>query len=412
MTKRLIAPFVLLCVLALIWLLSHGVPLPRFVWEPQLAALSQQFPGIEVSAKRVVLAISARPSVMVSELQVQHVGFRENLQIALFRSEFSLLDSLNTGRLQLDGLRIKGLELRATKQGNCLEVDLACLPKLPLGLLAVALETNRSKDAGFFTPAVVPGQITIEQALFTVQNPVAGETLEGRIDRFNFSLPKGQGLGDLELAYRLRAEAPQANRRDRAELAARAKTRLHADYPGLALLDLSIDASANWAGFPWTAHAAHDALVLSPAVTSADGAGGPPTLRVETSNFRSYVRRDDAPETHQAAFSARHAFGGLPGQNWHLTEAEWTFTHEDANAWTFNAHWDRQRELISIEPARIAGSEGIPAQRQERVLNCEPGGVAATKPYWLWRDGWFRVVGNYTEELSAPLALCPLGVGR
>lgn len=175
----------------------------------------------------------------------------------------------------------------------------------------------------------------------------------------------------------------------------------------VSLKQLKVDIDGQWNGFPWTGSAEQDLLVLRLAQTN--NGEGAPFIKLNGENLRTYVRRDDLPETHQAAFSAQQFEGGLPAQNWTLNKAEWTYTHEDAQAWTFNMNYTASEGLLELQPETIRGSEGIPAEAQVRELNCDADETAIRedKPYWAWQEGWFRVLNQHPQENSS-LVLCPV----
>jgi hypothetical protein len=150
----------------------------------------------------------------------------------------------------------------------------------------------------------------------------------------------------------------------------------------VSLKQLKVDIDGQWNGYPWTGSAEQDLLVLR--LEQTNNGEGAPFIKLNGENLRTYVRRDDLPETHQAAFSAQQFEGGLPAQNWTLIKAEWTYTHEDAQAWTFNMHYTASEGLLELQPETIQGSEGIPAEAQARELNCDADETAIRddKPYW------------------------------
>ena len=106
-------------------------------------------------------------------------------------------------------------------------------------------------------------------------------------------------------------------------------------------------------------------------------------------DLKIYVRRDDDPDTHQAAFSVKRGTMQLPQGLFELQDSEWTYTDHDAQSWSFNSTLDLAKGMVSVEPTVIAGSESVAAPKAKWSLNCGEG----TKPLseaWRWEEGWFK----------------------
>lgn len=397
-----IAAALLLIVVAVI--VSHGIVVPRFMWEPRLEAIQNQYPDQQINVKRVVLALSLNPQLMISEIEIKDPTRGENVKIALLRMGANAYDSIQQGRIQINSIALKGLAVEAEKQADCSGLNLACTPVLPVALAARAWQSTQVANPGFLTPQLVLRNLEIEQALFSVSNQQAQQQLTGKLEQLKFQIADTPENSQFSLGWRLNVKSPGVD--NQVYVAMNAQAELGASRE-VALKKLKADVDGEWEGFPWTASAEQDLLVLR--VLQANDGQGAPFVKVNGDNLRTYVRRDDLPETHQAAFSVQQFEGGLPAQNWTLKKAEWTYTHEDAQAWTFNMNYEASNGLLELQPETIKGSEGIPAEQQVRELNCaaDESGIREDKPYWAWQEGWFRVLNEYPSGKSS-LVLCPI----
>lgn len=390
MSKALKWFFLALVLVAFAGVVSHGVVLPRFVWEHQLKQVEAQFPDHSIEVQRVVLALSLDPALMLSGVSVQHPVRQEHLQIGLLRLGFDGLSSVQQGRLQLQHIGVKGLQANAQRQTDCLANLHHCIPRLPWTFSSRLLMQHAH---------ISLRTLEVEQAEFRVESPLAQQTLTGRIDHARYVLNQNNHPNALSLGWRLQVKAPGVDNALTAALTATPESAFKFNQ-------IAVQVDGQWGGFPWTASLAQDQLAFEFAQAGGRGA---PLLMLSGQNLRTYLRRNDAPETHQAAFSARRVEGGLPAQPWRMQEAEWTYTHEDAQAWTFNLVYTPAEQQLNIEPAHIAGSEGLPAAAQHRTLGCPPSpGRTAASPvaYWVWQAGWFRVYNTLPAEPDL-LVLCP-----
>ncbi len=408
MSKALKWSIVVLVVAGIALVLNHGVVVPRFLWESRLQHIQNQYPDQTIEVRRVVLALSLNPKLIISEVLVDVPDRQENVQIALLRLGVDGVESFRQGRIQVDQIAIKGLNASAQRQADCSQPSLSCAPLLPFVLAARGWQSTQVVDPGFWTPQLALKKLDIEQALFTVNNTEAQQQITGKVEQLKFqlgnTLEENANNNQFSLGWQINTQSTEEN--NQLYVAMNAKTET-SPQGAIALRDLTVSVNGQWDGFPWTGSAQQDLLVFDASKTNS-GAGAP-YLSLNGENLRTYIRRDDAPETHQAAFSVKSFSGGLPGQNWLLNKAEWTYTHEQAQAWTFDARYDAAESLIAISPTTIDGSEGIPAEPQLRVLNCarEPMKLREDKPYWVWQDGWFQVYANYPEE-EASLIVCPV----
>lgn len=393
----------LLLLLAVFVVLPHGVVVPRFLWESRLQAIQSQYPNEQIEVKRVVLALSLNPQLMVSELAIHKPAQQAKVEVGLLRLGMNGLESIQQGRLQLQHITVKGLNVEDSTRADCSTPGTDCLPVWAASVVARAWQGTQLANPGFFTPAVELKMLDIEQANFLVKNPEMGQQLSGKIEQLKLELKPNQADSQFSLGWRVAFKSPQAD--NQMYVAMNGKPRLNPNAE-LLLNHLKVDVDGQWGGFPWTGTAEQDELRLG--IKQANGGEGAPYLDVTGLNLRTYLRRDDLPETHQAAFSTQYLQGGLPAQNWQFKKAEWTFTHEDAQAWTFDLDYQSASRTVEIAPAFIQGSEGLPAEAQSLHLNCEaPAGQALpVATYWLWQAGWFRIQAAHPKG-DASVVLCP-----
>lgn len=404
MSKSLKLIILTLVVALIAVVLGHGVVVPKFVWESRLLSIQNQYPDQRINLKRIVLAMSLNPKLLLSEITIDDPTRQEKVELGLLRLGFGGIESVKQGRLQINSIALKGLTVQAEKKGDCTKPTLDCLPVIPVALAARGWQSTQVANPDFMTPQLALKSIELEQATFSVNNTNAQQQLNGKVEQFKFLLGETPSSGQFNLGWQLSLKAPAVN--NQIYIALKAQP---AQLPSgeVVLTDLKADIDGDWGGFPWTATAEQTKLALG--VQQANGGEGAPILAVSGENLRTYIRRNDLPETHQAAFSALSFQGGLPAQNWALNKAEWTYTHEDAQAWTFNMNYLASGGLLSIVPETIQGSEGIPAERQVRELNCETSAekIREDKPYWAWQEGWFRVLNEH-PGLDDGLVFCPV----
>lgn len=383
---------------------SHGVVVPRFLWEERLQSVKNQYPDQRIDVNRVVLALSLNPQLIITEIEIDDPARGENVQLALLRLGMNALASIQQGRLQINSIVLKGLAVQSQKQVDCPSFSLDCMPVLPVALAARAWQSTQVANPGFFTPQLNLHKLEIEQANFAVSNTQANQALSGKIEQLKFELGNAAAGGQFSLGWRLAIKTPETDNQLYIAMSAKPEGLQNGQVQ---LSQLKLDVDGKWDGFPWTGTAEQSRLVAS--IEQANGGKGAPFLKLSGENLRTYIRRDDLPETHQAAFSVQQFEGGLPAQNWIMNKAEWTYTHEDAQAWTFNMAYDASSRFLTISPETIEGSEGMPAELQTRELNC----IADGRPrflndtFWAWQAGWFRVSDELPADTSSVL-LCPV----
>jgi hypothetical protein len=406
MYRALTGVAAIMLLISLTFIVTHGFIVPRFIWEPRLDAIRNQYPDQKIHAKRVVLALSLRPQLIISEIEIDDTTRKENIQLSVVRLGMNAIESAKQGRLLVDSITLKGLVVNAEKPLDCLNINLACVPILPAALAARAWQSTQVANPGFFTPKLDLQKLELEQAQFTVSNPQTHQALSGKIEQFKFQTGDSPAQNQFNLGWQINVKTPEEN--NQLYIAMNAQTKPDATHQ-VALKNLKVDMDGQWNGFPWAGTAEQDLLVLD--VAQANNGEGAPFIKIDGDNLRAYLRRNDSPEKHQAAFSVQRLEGGLPGQDWHLKKAEWTYTHEEAQAWTFNMNYETSDGLLELQPETIQGSEGIPAEPQAREVNCEPHEtrIRENKPYWAWQEGWFSVLNKHPAE-KAKLVLCPIQV--
>jgi hypothetical protein len=404
MHRALTGVAAILLLLSLIFILAHGVVIPRFFWEHRLEAIRNQYPDQTFQVKRVVLSLSLKPQLIVSNIKIGDPTRKENTQLGLIRLGMDAVESFKQGRLLIDSISLKGLMVQAEKEADCSYINLDCMPVLPLALTARAWQSTQVANPGFLTPEIDLKTLELEQAQFIARNTAAQQEISGKLEQFKFQLGNAPKNNQFNLGWQVAVKTPQAN--NQLYIAMNAKTQAGAKNE-IVLEQLKVDVSGKWNGFPWTGTAEQDLLAMR--LAQANNGQGAPYLKLTGENLRTYVRRDDLPETHQAAFSAQQFTGGLPAQDWALNKAEWTYTHENAQAWTFNMNYAAAERLLELKPETIEGSEGIPAEPQVRAINCavDTSNIRKDMLYWVWQEGWFRTLVQHPQDNSS-LVLCPL----
>lgn len=157
---------------------------------------------------------------------------------------------------------------------------------------------------------------------------------------------------------------------------------LQADDSSWQLQGVESEFTGRFAGYPWSLTGAIEALRSSDAGNATE---------LSMSHLRLYAKRDDDPDEHQAVFSVISSqFHPADGRSL-LRFAEWTYTHEKAEAWSFHAELDAALGRLKLLPATIPGSEAIPAQVLSVSVRCRE----SRQPVWVWHEGWFF----WAEEL-------------
>lgn len=407
-----ISSFLLLIALGAI--LAHGVVVPQFVWRPALDTLHDEYPEQRFDLKRVVAGLSHRPHLMVSGLSIQNEKRAESLDVALLKLEIDGWASLRKGQVVIDTLEIKGLDAQRISSRDCTQQGFRCLPLTPFGL-AVALQNRLAKLPGH--PTLALSDVELTQWQLETRTLRGDPSMSAHLDLLSFLTNED---GDNTAKLGLRVSQPTRPESESAPIngfSVALSGTPQLTQAGLNIVGVQANATGDWQGLPWSGSLAAD--IVKFAQTNEDR-----RWSFEGTGFRSYIRRDDKPEIHQAAFSSLEFEGGLPLDPLIFKQSEWTFTNEKAQAWTFDMSIIPTLGLIEIKPAVIEGSEGEPAQAQSRILNCrtdtlpmlglfggpielEENDIREEKPYWTWHDGWFHSVYEYPTE-NVDLVLCPI----
>jgi len=149
MSKALKWSIFALILIAMGVVLSHGVIVPRFLWEPRLQTIQNQYPDQTIQVKRVVLALSLKPQLIISEIEIDAPNRQENVKIALLRFGVDAIESVQQGRLQIKAITVKGLAVNASRQADCGSVNLSCIPVLPVALVARGWASTQVANPGF-----------------------------------------------------------------------------------------------------------------------------------------------------------------------------------------------------------------------------------------------------------------------
>ncbi|MDX1668163.1 MAG: hypothetical protein R3194_01985, partial [Limnobacter sp.] len=339
-------------------ILAHGVVVPQFIWQPTLKNLQAQYPDQQISVNRVVAGLSHRPHLLLAGVSVGSEKYSESMDIGLMRLEVDGWKSLQKGRLVIDTLAIKNLVADRTSSKDCNEQGVRCLPLTPAGLV-VATQNRIGSLPG--KPSLELRDVELTQWQLQTQTLRGDTSLLVNLDLFTFLAESGKE-DTAKLAFRVvQPTEPGIEQApvNKMSLAFSATPKL-LDEPSLSLINLQGDVSGQWHGRPWTGSLASDIVRLN----QQSG------WTFQGNGLRAYLRRDDQPEIHQAAFSSLDFEGGLPLKPMIFRQSEWTFTAEQAQAWTFDLTLIPSLGLVDIQPAVIEGSEGEPAQAQSRILNC------------------------------------------
>ncbi|HEX4855930.1 MAG TPA: hypothetical protein VFV28_03915, partial [Limnobacter sp.] len=305
-SKLLFALFLLVMIFVVV---PHGVVVPRFLWEGRLQALQSQYPNEDIQAKRVVVALSLKPQLMVSEISIHNPARREKVELGLLKVGMDLVESVRKGQLQVTAISLKGLNVQADTQQDCSSFNTRCFPVLPATLAARGFQGTQFANPGFFTPRLALHQLEIEQANFLVRNPDMQQEFSGKIEELKVQLGGTEADQQFSLGWRIGITSASADRpaiANQMYIAVNAKPRFNQGNE-LQLNHLKVNVDGNWGGFPWTGTAEQDELRLK--LEQANNGEGAPFLKLAGHNLRTYIRRDDLPETHQAAFSAQYLSG-------------------------------------------------------------------------------------------------------
>ncbi len=169
---------------------------------------------------------------------------------------------------------------------------------------------------------------------------------------------------------------------------------LQADDDSWRMENIQSESTGRIAGYPWT---------LTTAIQSVENDAGVPLSPLKLTHLRFYAKRDDDPDEHQAVFSAAATEMYPSDGRTRFRFAEWTYTHEKAEAWTFHAELDAALGRLTIRPATIPGSEAIPARPLALGTRC-----AHSQAVWLWNDGWFFWKEELRRNANARTLTCKI----
>jgi hypothetical protein len=244
----------------------------------------------------------------------------------------------------------------------------------------------------------LPQHVYLENSFIYLQTETIG-TLSARIDQLRLLQ---DGSGPSTLAMRLQNPHISGN--------LQASAQITADDTDFRMHNIQSDFVGRFAGFPWSlTSAAH-------AIEKSDRNAFDPW---KVSDLRIYAKRDDDPDEHQAVFSAASASLHPSDGRTRFLFAEWTYTHEKAEAWSFNAELDAALGTLKLWPATIAGGEALPAKPLDLSIRCKTGpdsgslaapaaSQARSKRVWIWQEGWFfwadeKAAGSETRTLACTL---------
>lgn len=398
-TSRVCLTILVLVVLGAI--ASHGVVVPRFIWQPRLDAIQAEHPDLHLNADHVVLALNLHPKLMVTGLSVKADQFDESTRVDLLSASINGWKSLTQWQWVPEEITLKRLTLQTGRQADCTLNLRDCVPRTPfaaLGLLSRWINNHGSDVA-----AVVPA-VQVQQASLELNKPGEASSMQAFIDQFSLNLQPGNPNHPAELNAALRLLGNKASGRA-LYITLKAYPRIGSQTgdTGLELDQVAIQANGQWAGFPWSGNLTSQLLALE----------GYPIVKVRLQDFKSYLRRDDAPDSHQAALAIAKAEGGLPNQAWDVHQAEWTYTADQASAWAFNLKYEPEQKQVLITPAAPQTVDSQPAEAQVRSLNCKADDTQYRhdKPIWAWNGSWFEVVNHVEDAAGSPLVLCPVKAG-
>ncbi|MCQ8897421.1 hypothetical protein NQT62_13345 [Limnobacter humi] len=371
-------------------LATHGLAVPRGLWAHHLAALQQQFPNRNTQIDRVVLAFGRHPQLILSGLSQHNVRTGEQLRVAVVRLELEDYGFLQGEAPRVTSITVKGLDSLVNTPGDCLSSLRTCMPTIPLEWVNYWHQADQTRLGNWPKPVLNIQQLRIDKA----QWHASGKSMaQAQLDDFRYNTGSSNEPETLALAWRF-----SANNGTKAYVALQASPARYESADGTvawSLRNLHTEFNGQWQGFPWTGTLAQEQLLLSAAQAGEHNTGAP-IVRLSGQKLRFYLRRDDDPDTHQAAFSAGDFSGGLPLQRWSFRQAEWTFTHQDAQAWTFNLQFNPATQRLQVEPVAIEGSEGLPAPAHVRGPDCSQLAFAKSmRPdsaaIWQWQQSWFHV---------------------
>ena len=345
--------------------LWHGIYMPSVLLQP-IASTVEEGRAIEFKAESFVVSMLPSPKVRLINVQINSAITKQTLiQAGLVSLEFNYSQWLQ-GDLFPVSLSLKQAVFIAEKDSEG-DWTLSHLKKL------------RSDNK---RPLRLPNRISLKDSRLE-SRPETGQRQQFLIDEVQL-----QTDGQTPSYVAIRAGAPHDNAWNAQLQATLTLTGEH-----LQLQNVEASARGDFLDFPWYATAAVDAMDMASYKS--------PSWRLE--QFRAYVRREDAPDDHQAALSVREADFAWADGRLAAKKAEWTYTHEQAEAWTFNATLDLALHQLLIRPESIPGSEGVLAAAQQWRLHCQ--NMGETTQGWFWQSGWFDLKRK-KEARNAHALLC------
>jgi hypothetical protein len=346
-------------------MLWHGFYMPSFLLKP-IASSVEEGRAIEFKAESFVVSMLPSPKVRLINVQINSAITKQAIVHAgLVSLEFNYSQWLQ-GDLFPVSLSLKQAVFTAEKDA---EGDWTLLH-----LKKLRSETKR--------PLRLPKHVSIKDSrLQTV-------SATGQITQFFIDELQLQTDGQASSYVAIRAGAPHDNAWN-----AQLQTNLTLTGEQVQMQNLEASARGDFLDFPWYATAAIDDITL-PSIKAPSW---------ELQQFRAYVRREDAPDDHQAALSVRQAKFEWADGRLNAKKAEWTYTHEQAEAWTFNATADLALQVLEIRPEYISGSEALLAKAQDWRLGCQNPDQNAN--LWIWQSGWFDLKTK-KQAGNAHILLC------
>ena len=338
-------------------LLWHGVPLPQWLWRPVLQSLELS-PDYSVQIERVVVSVIPSPKIRFINTDITlKPEPTHHLRVAYTRVDLPWLQLFGHNESPLN-IVVKGafIPMQQDAEGQWSWVNLLKSKNDLSGTKRLKILTVSDSHIQIGANQLSPqlqGELTIDQ-LFV------------------------DPTGDMESSLGLRWQSPLETTPVTVQATTLVQSMVHHNNPYWVLNRIQSDIKGPWDGYPWLATLGMDQLWVSQlAPLSASGSG-----------FKSYLRRDDDPDQHQAALTVQQMSMVLPDGRLNLNHAEWTYTANDAQAWSFNAVLDGATHQLSFTPATIEGSESKPAPPSTWSVPCN-GIARTTGNAWTWQNGWF-----------------------
>jgi hypothetical protein len=381
------------------------------VWEGKLNELQSRLPEYDIHIDSVVLGLSHKPVLMVSGIQIKNRLNADTLDLGLLRLELNQIAGWRRNEWVVSDLTLKGLRSIKTNNEDCDGLPIRCWHSIPLRVWA-QVRLMLGEEPGRNESQIQAQRVHIQNMEWeqvelrnhgVSQNKVGANFEFGwTVEELKYRSPvqsrmfsDENGTGAISAGIKLfdsSAATTAKQKPNQLYISIKANQALLHPAPSEGGLNseawkfdnLESEFTGDWFdGYPWSGSIAVGSVILRHDDNS-------PFLKLQASELRSYVSRLDSPADHQAAFSARQIEGGLPAQDFLFKQAEWTYTHENAEAWTFDLLLKQGNNTdkplrAEITPSNIPGSEGTPALPQARVLGCN-----ASTSYWYWQEGWFK----------------------